>query len=198
MFNSLKKPATLRESALIVVAILALCYLIFTYLYNPKKKELNTLMTEVTEINKKINGTQKLVEALKKKQSQLKNEMAMLDKEAQGKSSRIQLIKKYKAPIYHNVSELLNAIAQPEFRSSISISALKYGDPHARDGYTSTRFNLHATGQFGKMVDFLEKIESLPVLLSMDSIELSVSKTDTDLVLIKIDCTFYQLENNHV
>lgn len=197
MFNNLKKQAHLRESILAMFGILALCYLGYSFFYTPAKKRVDDFSVKISEEEERATGVKKLIEALQNKQSE---EMAGNHQQAQsgtGMISRVELIKNYREPAYKNVSEFLNAMTQLDFKSNLRIESLNYSAPVSNKGYTSSQFHLVASGPFGKIVEFMQKLEEVPALVSLDSIDINISKSDVNLVSMELNGTYYQLENNN-
>lgn len=196
MFSSLKKQAHLRESILAMVGIVAICYLGFSFFYTPAKTKVKELAVKVAEEEERVTGIKKLIDALQKKQD---DEMAGLSHQAKQSvaNSRVDLIKSYKDPLYKNISEFLNAITQFDFKSNLKIESLNYSVPSKNGGYVSAQFHLVASGQFGKIVEFMQKLEEVPALVSLDSIDINIDKTDANHVSIDLNGTYYQLENEN-
>lgn len=197
MFGNLKKQAHLRESILAMIGILAICYLGYSIFYTPAKTKVKDFTAKITEEEERITGVQKLIEALQKKQ---REEMAGISQQAQDTTmanSRVELIKSYREPVYKNVSEFLNAMTQIDFKSNLRVESLNYSAPVQNKGYSASQFHMVASGQFGKMIEFMQKLEDVPALVSLDSIDINISKTDVNLVSMDLSGTYYQLENNN-
>lgn len=197
MFSSLKKQAHLRESILAMIGILAICYMGYSFFYTPAKTRVKDLAAKISGEEEKATGVIKLIEALQKKQNE---EMAGGGHQVKSTSmanARIDLIKDYKDPLYKNTSEFLNAITQFDFKSNLKIESLNYSAPTKNKGYTSSQFHLVASGQFVKIIEFMQKLEDIPALVSLDSIDININKSDANLVSIDLSGTYYQLENEN-
>lgn len=195
--NQLKKQAQLRESVLAAIVMLALCYAAYINFYTPQKKLSDEFTTTLTEVEQKKTGIQKLIKALQVKYKKLQTEMIRQTQDLAKEDPKILMIKKYKDPVFKNVSEFLNAITQDNFRSTVDITTMNYELPMGKKGYTQTAFLLNVNGRFANIIEFIEKIEALPVLVSIDKIKLEINKKDASKVTLNLNGTFYKLESDH-
>lgn len=191
--SQLKKPAQIRESALAMVGMALLGFAIYNNFYYPKEKEVKKIEVEVKEIQDKAAGIKKLNTALQKKYALQQLE---LNREAQRMmvtDPRIQMLKDSKYSVYKDVSAFLEAITKPEFRSQLDIERVSYEMPVRKKGYNEVRFFVNANGRFASVVDYLNKLEEVPTLVSLDVLNLQTHPKDTNKVTLNITGTFYEI-----
>lgn len=196
--NQLKKQAKLRESLLAIAVILVVSYALYANLYVPNATKVKDLRASLSELVTKGEGVKKLIDALQKRNTEQESE-AKKQAQMQAKSDpRVQLLKQYKDPVFANVSEFLNALNQYEFRSGVELNGIKYGADVNLKGYTSTTFSLNVSGRFSNVLEFVRKLEELPVLISLDKITIEVNKTDAKQVIMELGGIYFQLESKNV
>jgi hypothetical protein len=69
---------------------------------------------------------------------------------------------------------------------------LRHTEEQRQDGYKSTGFHLVIHGQFIRMINFLEKIEDIEALISLEAIKLNANSSN-DQVTLDLTGTFYQM-----
>jgi len=191
--NQLKKQAQLRESILALAGILAICYASYINFYVPKKQSADLLATQIDQVVQTKTGVEKLNKALQKKYDEQRQEMLKQANLAAKEDPSLKLIKNLKIPIYKDVSEFLNAITKIDFRSKVNINSMRYELPTEKSGYNETQFYLNVYGPFGSVIEFIEKLEGVPALVSLDRINIQVSKNDANMVTLNLNGRFYQL-----
>lgn len=201
MLNSqLKKQATVKESALIGVLVLALCYVAYTYLYSPKKISVVTTEEQLVKIEQDKKQKLQVVQELRNNQKKQTEEAVKLNARTTTTTEQnpmLQMNQRFKNAEFKNMSEFLNTVAKPEFRTSVEIASLKYTESKAEMGYVSTGFHLVANGQFIRIISFLEKLEGVSALVAIEAVNMSANKSN-DVVILDLKGTFYQLEDDHV
>lgn len=195
--NQLKRQAKLRETILAGVVMLVLTYAFYVNLYTPQKKKTEANVTRLTEILEKKAGLEKLIKALQVKYNQVQEEMKRQVRLMATEDPKMQLIKKYRHPVYKNVAEFLNAITQDDFRGTVDITTINYDPSVSKKGYDQTAFLINANGRFANVIEFIEKLEALPALISLDRLKIEVSKKDPTKVTLNLNGTFYRLESEH-
>lgn len=195
--NQLKKQAQLRESILAIVVIVVLCYAGYSTFYAPKKARVDELKTKIAELTDKAAGLKKLTSTLSDSNKKINEQMQKQAEMHATQDPRIQMIQKYKDPIFKSVSSFLNAITQEEFRRNVSIESLKYDMSVQKKGYSETRFVINAFGKFTNVIEFIQKLEGVPALVTLENINVSIHKKDANMVSIDFTGTFYQLGNDN-
>jgi len=191
--NQLKKQAQMRESILAGVVILAICYMSYINFYTPKKESADLLATQIDLIQEKKSGIEKLNRALRKKYDEQRQEMIKQANLAATQDPNLKLIKEQKKPIFKNVTEFLSTVTKIDFRAKVNINSMRYDSPMMKTGYSETKFFLKVNGTFGSVIEFIEKMEAVPALVSLDKINIQVSKNDANMVTLDLNGTFYQL-----
>lgn len=198
MFNNqLKKQAQLRESILAIVVMLVICYAGYTTFYAPKKKMSDEFTIKLTELIEKKTGLEKLTKTLQSSSEKLSQEMNKQAEIQSHQDPRVQMIQKYKDPVFKNVSAFLNAVTQNEFRAGLSIEGLKFDLSLEKKGYSETKFFINAHGKFSSVIDFINNLEKVPALLTLDIMNVQVHKNDVNSVSIDLTGTYYQLGNDN-
>jgi len=195
--TSLKKQAKLRESVLSIIVMLCFVYALFAYFYTPNSEKADVIKIDLEETVVKKQGLEKLITALKKKQKEALNETLQDSALEASSDTRIQLLKKYKDPIFTNVAEFLNAVNQHDFKSGVDLDGVKYGAEIKNNGYSSTAFSLSVTGRFTNIVEFIRRLEDLPILISFDQIKIEVNKTNPKMVVMELGGMYFQLESKN-
>lgn len=191
--NQLKRQAQLRESILVMVVMLAMCYASYSTFYAPKKQLAQALKDQISEVITKKTGIEKLNRALEEKYTQQQMELQKQAQTAATQDPTVQIIKKYKDPVYKNMADFLNAIAQVQFRSAVEITTMRYEPPQSSKGYSSSGFFLNITGRFAHVLEFIEKLEKIPALVTLDKVNVYVNKNDARQVMLDLNGTFYEL-----
>jgi hypothetical protein len=198
--NDLKKKAQAREIVLSIIVMGALCFMIYSLFISAKKKQQIDLEDKLTQITADGDAIEKENTELKKKideQKRLDIIQPTPQQATASKNPRVQMIQGKLKPDYIDVSEFLNAVTKPEFRMSLEIQSLNYSDQKKEKGYSSTRFNVIARGQFGTAVDFINKLESVKAMVAIDKINIDVDKDDNKLVTLELGGSFYKMEDSN-
>ena len=196
--NQLKKQAQIRESLLAIIVIIGLCFACYMNLYKPKQIKTADLNKQIKEIVEKKTGIEKLNHALEAKQKLQSLEMQKQEQMAETLDPRILMIKNQQDSDYKDISQFLNQITKPDFKSSISINSLKYDATSKMKGYDQTKFFLVLSGRFANIIEFIDKLEDIPALISLDKIDIKTNPNDANMVNLDLSGTFYQLGNDNV
>ncbi len=191
--SQLNKQAPLRESVLAIVGLLMLCFAGYNTFYKPKQAEVTTLKSQVTEIEAKIASTESLIKTLQQKNKIIE------DTETTKASSdyRVQMLQRYQDPVFKSIGEFLQNLTQSDFKGNLSITTLKHDLPVSRKGYSDTKFTLSASGSFMSVVAFIQKIEAIPALITLDNVEIKLNPKDATEVTVLINGSFFLLENGN-
>lgn len=199
MFDSqLKKQAQLRESILVGVIILAICYASYITFYTPQKNKADKSSAKIAELSK----TQKDLENQNKillQRFQQQNQQVQNEQKHAGEDPKMQLINRQRDSAFKNISEFLDAIAQDGFRGSINIDKIKYDLPSRKEGYIEVKFYITANGRFVNVLEFIRKLESTSdsELMTLDVINIGVNKKDANLVNVDLVGTFFQMRGEN-
>lgn len=195
--NQLAKQAKAREAVLILVAFLGLIYIVIDYIYIPKKQKCELLSTQINAIEEKRNALEKLNKALELKHTKMQSEMQKEAQQAEKEDPRILMLKKYRRSMFKNVSDFMNTVMQTTYQARVVIDSIKHETPMALKGFTSTPFIIKFNGRFTNILDFVNKIESIPALITIDKIEIRVGAQDSNLINVEINGTFFKLEKEN-
>lgn len=162
-----------RELVLLVVAIyMFIGFLAYQYLYRPAEEEYLDLQSRQNTLQEQLVQAKKLEQGVKHRESR-RAEMA------ESISQLYQLQEKLPGDKEHlQVIEFLGQLAREK---GLRLQSLDYKD-QARvkeEGATGIRFHLSMTGPYYKLLAYLDELESLPRVFTIDSISLNmVSKED--------------------
>ncbi|MBF0106272.1 MAG: type 4a pilus biogenesis protein PilO [Deltaproteobacteria bacterium] len=191
--NQLKRQAQIRESIMVGIMMVLMCYATYAFFYAPKKKMAQDLKAQIAEITEKKSGIEKLNKALLEKYEEQKKEMKKQAMMVETLDPRIKMIKDQKDYGYGSINQILSHITQEDFKLKVSINSLKYDLPISQKGYKATFFYIMATGRFVDVMEFVENIEDIPALISLDNISINTNKSDSNRVNVDLKGTFYQL-----
>lgn len=194
--NQLKKPAQMREIILTSFGILAFIYMSVTHFLLPYREQALKLAEEVDKIRSEADAIAKFNDVIRQNQKQQISSGSVQLNIAATKDLRVQLIQRNKKARYRNITDFLEDVTSPFFRSSVSIESLKYDKTVDMSGYSSTRFEVVLSGRFPRVLGFVKKLEQLEALLTIDGIEFISDKSDTFSVTVKLGGTYYQIEND--
>ncbi len=193
--SQLSKQAKVRETIMILAIIAGILYLAFDYLYFPKKEKNTELIEQISALTEREASIRKLMKALEQRHTKMQDEVKQQSLTTKSKDTRILMITKYKKSLYKNVSDFLNSVMQQTYQSSVNVDAIKQDTPKEKKGYEETGFSLKFNGRFPNIIDFIQNLESIPALITLDTLEIRVSKLDVNMVNVDIAGTFFKLEN---
>lgn len=195
--NQLKKQAQVRESVLAIIVMLAICYMSFSIFYSPNEKKSTEFTVKLKEVKEKKTGIQKLNSALKTKYEQQAKELKQAAKMEASLDPKVRMIRDYEDSIFKNISEFLNYVTGIDFKSGVEITSMKYDIPAKRKGYAATKFFFNISGRFSTVTEFINRLEGVPALVSLDRISIRVNPKDSNLVNMDLEGTFYELEKDN-
>lgn len=192
--NQLKKPAQAREIGLTSAGILVFIYMAISNFVMPIKDQANGIKEEIEQVRSEADAIAKFNDVIRQNQKQQIGGSSQPNVTG-AKDLRVQLIQRNKKARYRNITDFLEDVTSPMFRSSVNIDSLKYEQTAEISGYSATKFELVLNGRFPRVLNFIKKLESLEALLTLDNIEVMTNKADTFSVTVKLGGTYYQIEN---
>lgn len=192
--NQLKKPAHVREIGLTSVGLLIFVYMAISNFLMPIKDQANGIREEIKQVRSEADAIAKFNEVIRQNQKQQIGTTSQPNITAV-KDLRVQLIQRNKKARYRNITDFLEEITSPMFRSSVNIDSLKYDQTAEMSGYSATKFEIVLNGRFPRVLHFIKKLEGIEALLTLENIEVMTNKTDTFSVTVKLGGTYYQIEN---
>lgn len=198
--TNLKKPAKPREIVMAGVALVISFVFTTNNFIKPKIQEAAELGSQFKELKDKTSSLQQLNTVLREKKQQAELDAAKQQptQVVETQDPRILLLKNTKRQRYAGVSEFLQDISSVGFRSSVIIDSVKYDPKQMRGGYDETKFIMAFHGDYAKIQSFLKKLESVPALLTLESLSMNIGTGETQNVIVSLTGTFYQLEGDNV
>ncbi len=167
----LKKMATPREVFLFVGAMLALVFVFFSFVYKPNGEK-------ITQQKDRIKGIETDMITLKKDIGALK----------QKNEAKPEILK---------TSELIKKISSDDFVGDMIIISLALQPSVESTGYIKKSFLLKVRGTFDEIISFLDKLDKLPALVSVDSLDLKQDEIIKGEMNLEAGITFYEVEGIH-
>jgi len=186
--GSLSKTAQSREVLLLIVASLMLVFVFVRYIISP--------------LGEKIRGTSEKLVQLKLEEKVLKSQIDLLKKQDTkkrtaaelGENVKLEILKGNREAPVRNVNELIQTIATPSFQHGMTVDALSVKPTESRGGYLATPFELTTHGPFDQTLSFLDKLDRLPALVLVDSVDLAIDAKGKRVIHVALAASFYQME----
>lgn len=188
----------MREIILTSVGILVFIYMSVMNFIFPYRDKVSSLLKEVEQIKGEADAIAKFNEVIRQNQRQQVGPSIAQQSQSGSKDLRVQLIQRNKRAKYRNITDFLEEVTSPFFRSSVNIDSLKYDKTLEVSGYTSTKFEVVLNGRFPRVLNFIKKLELIEALVTVDNIEFMIDKADSFSVTVKLMGTYYQIENDQV
>lgn len=184
----LKKIATSREMILFSLVSIFFVFMFYRIACSPNLEEIESLKEKKKTVQLEKKGLQMEFDALKLyKQKKEKSEK-------KSSNIRMDILSGKKEPEINDVASFLKQITAQQFQQGITLDSLSYDTTTKGSGYSKTPFNLKVSGPFNKITSFMEKIDQLSALVSLDSIYLGSDKEQEGEMELEIIATFYQME----
>lgn len=187
----LKKMATPREVLLFVGAMLALVFVFFSFIYKPNGEKITQQKDRIKGIESEMITLKKDITALKQK-----NEAKQVQR-AQSNNPKIQILKNDVKPDVLKTSELIKKISSDDFLGDMVIISLALQPSVESTGYVKKSFLLKVRGTFDEIISFLDKLDKLPALVSVDNLDLKQDDIIKGEMNLEAGITFYEVEGIH-
>lgn len=196
--NQLKKPAKPRETVLIGLLIVVMSYAIFTYFISPVAEEAKVFEEKLATIEQEVEAVGKFNEVLRKNQQEQLKAIKTVSSTVSAQDARVQLIRRTRKQRYNLITDFLQGVTTPGFLSTVRIDSLKYETTTSLAGYTATKFHMVLRGRFPRMMQYIKNLETVEALVTLEQMELSVSSEDSASIVLKLEGTFYKLDDEAV
>lgn len=196
--NQLKKPAKPRETVLIGLLIVVISYAIFTYFISPVAEEAKVFEEKLAVVEQEAEAVGKFNEVLRKNQQEQLKAIKTVSSTVSAQDARVQLIRRTKKQKYNLITDFLQGVTTPGFLSTVRIDSLKYEATTSLAGYTATKFHMVLQGRFPRMMQYIKNLETVEALVTLDQVELSMSPEDAASLVLKLEGTFYKLDDEAV
>jgi Tfp pilus assembly protein PilO len=175
-----------REQVLFAFVVVGLLLTLIHLSSSFNSSEREAQERRLTALTMERNALQKFIEAtpnIYKKSSPLKIE-----------DSKIQvLIGKVSSP-YVDLPTLLPQLTAPAFLQGVQLESFSFQPDAHEQGFVRTDFTLETSGNFGDIVKYLDRLESLPALFVIKDIVLSVQGARGS-VKGELSCRFFRRGN---
>lgn len=186
--SNLSKTAQPREVVLLILAAIAVLFVFFRYVISP--------------LGEKVRGTGDKLGLLKQEERLLKNQLTVLKKQESrkrttveaGENVKLEILKGDREAPVRNVNELIQTIAPPSFQHGMTVDTLSVRPTESRNGYLATPFEMTGHGPFDQTMSFLEKLDRLPALVLVDSVDLEMDTKGKREIDLELTASFYQME----
>jgi len=125
-----------------------------------------------------------------------KNEAKQVQR-AQSTNPKIQILKNEAKPEILKTSELIKKISSDDFVGDMIIISLALQPSVESTGYIKKSFLLKVRGTFDEIISFLDKLDKLPALVSVDSLDLKQDEIIKGEMNLEAGITFYEVEGIH-
>lgn len=184
------RTANRREQLLGVAVILVLLAMYFRVLYSPKQLSNVQLKTQVENLKLEKEALEKFTEVLKQKIPETKTafDSPLLTK--------IQILKGEQEPVTRETSDLLTYITSQDFLKGIRIREMSDLAVKKQEGYQRQNFFIQMEGSFTNITRYLEKMEAMPALMTIDNILVKTETPKAARVELELNGSLFALGNH--
>lgn len=184
----LKRTAEPREQILSLVMIMALFGMFFRVIYFPKRAANVQLNSQITSLRLERDALQKFTEALafKLKESPQREPPKQL-------ASKIRILKGEAKPLTKVTSDLLTHLTAPAFLRGLLVREMSDLPAKQEIGYQKAGFFINAEGTFDGITKYLERMDAMPVLLTIDNVSMKATAPKAARVSAEISGTLFSL-----
>ena len=184
----LKKIANTREMILALLFMVAFFSMFLRAFYLPRAAEIQKMKQRISAMQLEKDALEKFALAL------TSQDPVKLEAMEGPPNVKLVLLSGTKKPAQKSISELLETLAGSSFRQGIHIDSLHYTTPVVENGITKTSFVVNAGGSFARLITFVEKMDTLEALVSIDGISLNIEAMGGPLVTLELSGSFYTIE----
>ncbi|MDO8519884.1 MAG: type 4a pilus biogenesis protein PilO [Deltaproteobacteria bacterium] len=187
---NLKDKANPREAFLGFLVTLLLCFVFLNMMLIPRCEKMDELKTQV----KTAQGEKKVIElgmdALKKRGKPKKPGQAT-------GNPKIDVINSARVNEFPKFTDFMSVLTGADFQRGMAFDSLTYLPEEKGKGYSRVPFTLKARGSFAAAVPFIEKLDTTPALVTVDSIKIEANEKMKGEMVIDLTASFYQWEGSH-
>jgi Tfp pilus assembly protein PilO len=189
--TDLKKVATSRELLLAIMVLMALLLVFYRVLFEPRSELNEELQKQMTTLDAQIKSLEKEVKALKDNQSRniaAQNTTTSLNK-------KVQILKGERPTSIVSISNLMNHVTQVS--RGILVHSLSTGNDMDSSNFKKTPLTIKARGNYAQVMAFLEEMDKIEALVSIDKINLQMDEIVKGDINLEMVATMYQVEGIH-
>ena len=164
---NLAQKATLREQVLGGAAILGLLVIFVRVIYLPYQVTQKKINQEVSNLMMEKEAIQKFTTALSKTLTETEP-----TPERKSRSAKIQILNGTVEPVAEDMAPLLAELTARSQLKGITVTKMNDLPPKQENGYTTSGFFINMQGRFRDIVNYLERVQQIPALFSIDTITL--------------------------
>ncbi|BAU22837.1 hypothetical protein THC_0442 [Caldimicrobium thiodismutans] len=160
--KSWEETSTKREKILLIVGtILVPLFLFYKFYYLPAQEKIKILNEDIKKLEIEIAKLESFVKREKELEAQLKNRKIFLEE--------IKTI----LPNEKEVPQLLKDVNSMAKKNGLEILKFTPGSEEKKDFYNIIYFDMQFKGTFSEIIKFLNDVEKLPRLVTLNNIEFS-------------------------
>lgn len=163
----LKKTANRREQLLGALVIVGILIMFVRVVYGPKKDFNAGIKVKRDALKAEKESLEQLTKVLTEKMAKTESTNTF-----DRLSTKLEILKGEKEPLAKETSALLAHITGKPFLKGVVLKEVSDQSPKTLGGYKSAAFFLNAEGSFSNIVRYMERVEQLPALLTIDDVSL--------------------------
>lgn len=185
---ALSKTAQPREVLLLVLAVIMVLFVFVRYVLSPLGEKIRGSEEKLTQLQLEAKILKSQFELLKKQETKKRTSVEPAE------NVKLEILKGDREAPVRNVNELIQTIAAPAFQHGMTVDALSVKQPESRGGYIATPFEFTSHGPFDHTISFLDKLDRLPALVLVDSVNLEMDAKGKKEIGLELAASFYQME----
>ncbi len=179
-FVSQIEPLSFRQRVILAILSLFLPLFLYTYWYlRPSYYKIEKLSKDILQLKKEIAKYQKLV----------KQKPVLEAKLARRKIFFKKLV--YTLPNEKEIPELLSKVSEKAKQSGLEVVSFTPRQEIVQNYYNIIPFNIELIGTFGQLVLFLEKVEHLPRIITLNSMNVQMKENPNGKFSLSAKCVFH-------
>lgn len=188
---NLKQTATSREMILALVMTLFVSFFFYSMIISPKGEELEAINKKLKEIQIEEKALMTIVAKLSQKKEKIEQVTAQLSSE----NIKVQILNGNYAPEIKAIDKLMNRINEIENKTGFRLHAYSSERPVNQSDYKMTSINLKGYGPYAKLVEFIDSLDKIPTLLSIQTFVIAPNEVIKGEMNLDLQATFYSSEN---
>ena len=178
---NLHQKTNAREQILALLALLALVVLFFRIIYVPNRDLKAQLENQRENLILERGALLKFNEAL------LATITQTAPKEESRPTEKMQM----------EISTLLRTLTSHDFLGGVMVKKMSDIPAITDKGFQRISFFIEINGRFQNIIDYLNRVQQLAALITIDQITLKVSETKAARIDLELNGTLFQLEDSH-
>ena len=182
-----KKSISPREQVLSGLVLLAFVTMFFRVVYFPKRDGNEDLAKKIVASELEQSSLEKFTQALMQATPQKVT--------LQVQSPALQVLKGSEKPAAKAIADLLSILSDRDFLQGLSVKELNDLPPKQERGYRKITFTVKVAGPFVAAMNYIKRVENLPVLLSVDLIEMLSPAFQSEEITLELIGTLIEMEH---